>query len=76
MCHSFFQYVFPLREMYILLPFQFVDFFHFCNLVYNSLEFIPAMLLLLFQKFIKFLLNLHGIHLAGALRDGLFSLIS
>ena len=54
MCHCFFQYVFSLREMYILFPFQFVDFFHVRNLVYNSLEFIHAMLRLLFQTFIKF----------------------
>ena len=54
MCHCFFQYVSYLREMYIMFPFQFVDCFHVSNLVYNSLEFIHAMLRLLFQTFIKF----------------------
>ena len=54
---------------------SFVDFFHVCNVLYNSLEFILSMLRLLFQTFIKFLLKLHGIHIAGAPCDGLFSLI-
>ena len=40
--------------MCFLFSFQFVDCFHFCNLVYNSWEFILAMLRLLFHTFIKF----------------------